>query len=166
MVCYLKCFSETFKFNYLPFVISVIQSGQKSYVFTGMLNFWVHDDPGPVYEPYGELSVDIGDKLSGIQLWKSPSSLKVKNNEIYKVDFNYKFDESSEFIENGYFVLLGKVEESDSGPNEILGDFDGEIITAKSIFNNGIITKKYPGSKGVGNAYVEIKMKLEEDLRP
>ena len=134
------------------------------YVFTGQLKIWVLDDYGEVYEPYGALSVDIGDELSGIQLWKlsSSSGFTVPNNDVFTARFSYHFNASREFVENGFIVLLGQVREKDGANSESVGDFDGETISVKSIFKKEFTTKTYPSKKGVDKAYVKIDMKVEE----
>ena len=41
-------------------------------------------------------------------------------------------------------MLSGQTWESDSAPNDSLGDYEGDIVSIKSIFNKDRL-KKYPG---------------------
>ena len=67
--------------------------------------------------------------------------------------------ESDEFSDNGTIVLHGKVLEKDSDNDELIGDFEGDVIPVASIFNKEFI-KIYPGIKGIDKAYARITMTL------
>ena len=105
------------------------------------------DESGGDYEPYGSLKVKF---LSGYnndtttQIWQMDWK-RLSNSEYYYVNATHQFRDFSDYGDSdGALELIGQTWESDTGADDLLGDFDNDIVPIQSIFNKDRL-KKYAG---------------------
>ena len=137
------------------------QSDQpRNYTFECQLSIWSRDDLGDTYEPYGELSVNIGSTTKS--LWSSPENLlKITNNQVHTIILpSFTFQESAEFSSTGTIILIGNVFDwNRQGDHLLLGNYNGSHISVSDILNKRF-TKRYPGEEGINEAYAELVMEI------
>ena len=106
-------------------------------------------DPGGDYEPLGSLDIKFlsgYNKNTTTQIWQMDWQ-RLSNSEYYYVNATHQFCDFSDYGDSdGAIELYGQTWESDSGPNDLLGDFDNDIVQIQSIFNKDRL-KKYAGYK-------------------
>ena len=134
-------------FNFEVFLYTVIFLAR--YEMHVQIQIWCScpGDPGGDYEPLGSLDVEF---LSGYnkdttaQVWQM-DWVRLSNSKFFYVNSTYQFHDFKDYGESdGNLKLIGKTWESDNGPSELLGDYNGDIVSIKSIFNKNRL-KKYPG---------------------
>ena len=125
------------------------------------MKIWSKWDPGFYSEIYGTLSIDFGSNAmnKGIKIWnvERAKTLSIWNSKSYYIDIIHTFQELKEFERFGNLTLHGSVWERDNEDDDLVGDYNGDVMLSKSIFNEEIV-KTYDGD----DAYVTIKMKLTE----
>ena len=73
--------------------------------------------------------------------------VRLDNSKFFYVNATYQFHDFKDYGESdGTLKLIGQTWESDSGANDLLGDFNGDIVPIQSIFDKDRL-KKYPGYK-------------------
>uniref|UniRef100_A0A7M5X4T7 Uncharacterized protein n=1 Tax=Clytia hemisphaerica TaxID=252671 RepID=A0A7M5X4T7_9CNID len=132
------------------------------YSMIGTLSMMCTSDPNNNCEYYGNFLLSIGrlPQNQNIQLW-SLAQNKFSRQPVgrpWVVTFVHSFDEYESYVTdpNEFIVLDGMIKESDSGSDDLIADFDGELLAVTDLFGT-FKTKKVTQSNG---DYAEVGLRI------
>ena len=100
---------------------------------TGNFLFYVQNDAGRRYEPYGSFSIEVGGSVH--RIWHSPrGSMSVPEREAYSRPFRFQVVTPNNFARTGYLILHGKVKEADTFGDDIVGNYESKMIDVKNVY--------------------------------
>ena len=135
---------------------------QATYMLSGTLSFKCFDDPGPHYEAYGYLDIEVMGKT--FEVWSVAESHPVETRisrsyvQRFSIDFVGPMDLPSS---NQHVTLLGEVIEDDMPGDDIIGSYDGTKILVSTIFEQD---RDYT-FRGEDGSYVKITLRLDKKVR-
>ena len=123
----------------------------QEYQLTGTFQFKCASDPGQSYEAYGYLIIEFAGKR--YEVWQSKRKV-VRNNRYYRQDFTLTFKTATE-LKDLNVRLYGKVKEDDWTRDDIIGVYDKEKISAKTILDNN---RTFTYSKGKNHVKISLRL--------